>query len=92
MSRGYVNGDPFRKFTYLEPICITTDMKLFTLLFILIAPSWALAEYIDERFSINGVPIWVNLIDDAKEGCWTNIGEVRRYTEDKLVENGAVVS
>ena len=71
---------------------MTTNMKLFSLLFILIAPSWAVAEYIDERFSIKGVPIWVNLIDDAKEGCWTNIGEVRRYTEDKLVENGARVS
>ena len=70
---------------------MTTNMKLFSLLFILIAPSWASAEYSDERFSIKGAPIWVNLIDDAKDGCWTNIGEVRRYTEDKLAENGALI-
>jgi len=26
----------------------------------------------------------VRIIDDAKDGCWTNIGEVKRYAEDKL--------
>ena len=28
--------------------------------------------------------IHVDIVDHAKEGCWTNIGEVKRYTEDKL--------
>ena len=66
-------------------------MRLIALILILIAPTWVFAEYSDERFSIKGAPIWVNLIDDAKDGCWTNIGEVRTYIEDKLAENGAVV-
>ena len=30
-------------------------------------------------------------MDDARDGCWTNIGEVRTYSEDKLAENGAVI-
>ena len=49
------------------------------------------AEYSDDRFSIKDVPIYVNIMDDAREGCWTNIGEVRNYIEDKLAEKGAVV-
>jgi len=28
--------------------------------------------------------IHVDIVDHAKEGCWTSIGEVKRYTEDKL--------
>ncbi|WP_170482589.1 hypothetical protein [Ruegeria arenilitoris] len=26
--------------------------------------------------------------DEAKDGCWTNIGEARTYAEDKLSELG----
>tara|TARA_B100001057_G_C22529658_1_gene825269 strand:- start:271 stop:624 length:354 start_codon:yes stop_codon:yes gene_type:complete len=70
---------------------MNTNMRLIALLFILIAPSWAAAQYTDERFSIKSVPTYVNIIDDAKDGCWTNIGEVRTYIEDKLAENGAVI-
>ena len=51
----------------------------------------AFAEYSDERFSIKDAPIYVNILDDARDGCWTNIGEVRTYIEDKLSENGAVL-
>ena len=51
----------------------------------------AFAEYVDERFSTKGFSIYVNLIDDARDGCWTNIGEVRNYIEDKLAEKGALV-
>ena len=49
------------------------------------------AEYSDDRFTIKDVPIYVNIMDDARDGCWTNIGEVRTYIEDKLSENGAVL-
>ena len=66
-------------------------MRLIALILTLIAPTWALAEYSDDRFSIKELPIYVNIMDDAREGCWTNIGEVRTYTEDKLSENGAVI-
>ena len=68
-------------------------MKTFLLIlsFTLGLASAAFAEYVDERFSIKGFSIYVNLIDDARDGCWTNIGEVRNYIEDKLAEKGAVV-
>ena len=66
-------------------------MRLIALILILIAPTLTVAEYSDDRFSIKELPIYVNIMDDAREGCWTNIGEVRTYTEDKLSENGAVI-
>lgn len=28
--------------------------------------------------------IHIEIVDRATEGCWTNIGEVKRYAEDKL--------
>ena len=52
----------------------------------------AFAEYSDERFSIKDAPIYVNILDDARDGCWTNIGEVRTYIEDKLSEKGAIIA
>ena len=36
-------------------------------------------------------PIEVAVYDDATGGCWTNIGEVQRYAEDKLRMAGADV-
>lgn len=33
----------------------------------------------------------VGMNDDAQGGCWTNIGEVKRYTEDKLELAGFTV-
>jgi hypothetical protein len=35
--------------------------------------------------------IWVNVNDYASGGCWTNLKEVRDYTEATLVNKGAVV-
>jgi hypothetical protein len=32
--------------------------------------------------------ISVDLADDAKEGCWTNLVEAKRYAEDKMVLRG----
>ena len=66
-------------------------MRHFALILMFIAPTWAVAEYTDERFTVKGVPLYVNIMDDAKDGCWTNIGEVRTYIEDKLAENGAEI-
>ena len=66
-------------------------MRLVALILILIAPTWAAAEYTDKRFSVKDIRIFVNILDDARDGCWTNIGEVRTYMEDKLSENGAIV-
>ena len=66
-------------------------MRLIALILMLIAPNWAVAEYTDSRFSIKTISTYVNIIDNATDGCWTNIGEVRTYIEDKLTENGAVI-
>ena len=70
---------------------MNTNMRLVALILILISPTWAASEYTDKRFSVKGIRIFVNILDDARDGCWTNIGEVRTYMEDKLSENGAIV-
>jgi len=36
--------------------------------------------------------IHIEIADQAEDGCWTNIGEVKRYTEDKLELFGFNVS
>lgn len=46
---------------------------------------------------VSAGPLWhpsdydgafVRIIDDATNGCWTNIGEVRKYAEDQLALAG----
>ena len=44
------------------------------------ASAWVSKEFIPANVSL----ITVTIDDQAKDGCWTNIGEVKRYTEDKL--------
>ena len=47
--------------------------------------------FIDDGFSIKGQKVVVGIYDEAKDGCWTNLGEVKRYAEDKLMLKGANV-
>ena len=47
------------------------------------------AQYVDPNFSIKDFKIFVQVIDKAKEGCWTNISETRKYIKNKLSESGA---
>ena len=47
------------------------------------------AQYVDPNFSIKDFKIFVQVIDKAKEGCWTNISETRKYIKNKLSERGA---
>ena len=58
--------------------------KLFiTFMFVFLgsqASAWVSKEFIPSNVDT----INVKIIDDAKEGCWTNISEVKRYAEDKL--------
>ena len=60
-------------------------MRLITLILMLIAPSWALAEKYnpDMKFSNVG-PIFVQLSDHATGGCWTNLKEVKTYASNKI--------
>ena len=46
------------------------------------------AQYVDQNFSIKDVKVFVEIIDKAKEGCWTNISDTRKYIQNKLSESG----
>ena len=46
------------------------------------------AQYVDQNFSIKGLKVFVEIIDKAKEGCWTNISDTRKYIQNKLSESG----
>ena len=46
------------------------------------------AQYVDPNFSIKEFKVFVQVIDKAKEGCWTNISETRRHIKNKLSESG----
>ena len=52
------------------------------------AASSTSAQYIDPKFSIKDFKVFIQIIDKAKEGCWTNISETRRYIQKKLSEDG----
>ena len=49
----------------------------------------AYSQYADPNFSIKDYKVFVQVIDKAKEGCWTNISETQKYIENKLSESGA---
>ena len=68
---------------------MNTNMKLTFLLFFLILPTWALSLKLDNWTFSELSPIEVRLVDSATGGCWTNIGEVQTYIEDKLEMSGA---
>ena len=65
-----------RKFLFMFIIIIGTANKLS-------------AQYVDQNFSIKPFKIFVQIIDTAKEGCWTNISETRKYIKNKLSNSGA---
>lgn len=48
------------------------------------AAAWVAENVTPENFG----PIEVLIFDLASDGCWTNLGEVRTYAEDKLTEIG----
>ena len=55
------------------------------------AEEYSFDPFIDDSFSIKGQKVVVGIYDEAKDGCWTNLGEVKRYAEDKLMLKGANV-
>ena len=62
------------------------------LILLLIAPSWAWAsEVYDTNFSFKDEKFAFILTDGVKDGCFTNLKEVREYAEEKLRMNGAIV-
>ena len=64
--------------------------KLIILLIITVVfATSASSQYVDPNFSIQNFKVFVQVIDKAKEGCWTNISETRKYIKNKLSERGA---
>ena len=66
-------------------------MQRFILLLTLVVgmANSASSQYVDPNFSIKNFKVFVQVIDKAKEGCWTNISETRKYIKNKLSESGA---
>ena len=60
---------------------------LLILAFIVGTASSTSAQYLDPNFSIKDFKVFVQVIDKAKQGCWTNISETRRYIQNKLSED-----
>lgn len=54
-------------------------MRLIALLFILITPSWSVAQKLNSlKFSdIN--PIKISIVDNTDDGCWTNQDEMKNF-------------
>ena len=49
------------------------------------------AQYVDQRFSIKEFKVYVQILDKATKGCWTNISETKRYVENELSKTGIQV-
>ena len=48
----------------------------------------ASSQYVDPDFSIQNFKVFVQIIDKAREGCWTNISDTRRFIQNKLAKGG----
>ena len=55
------------------------------------ADEYTFDPYYDDSFSIKDKKVVVAIYDEARGGCWTNIGESKRYAEDKLMLKGAKI-
>ena len=66
-------------------------MRKFILLLTIIVgmANSAPSQSVHQNFSIKDFKVFVQVIDKAKEGCWTNISETRKYIINKLSESGA---
>ena len=60
---------------------------LLTLIIVMGMTTSVSGQYVDPSFSIKDFKVFVQVIDKAKEGCWTNISETRNYIKNKLSES-----
>ena len=68
---------------------MNTNVSLVALIFLLIAPTWAVALKIAKGVTLADVsPIYVSINDYASGGCWTNLKEVKTYASDKIELSG----
>lgn len=71
-------------------------MQKFYAMLVIIVVSITLTEQVDAytsaEFSVKKLEMIEVVIDDQlRDGCWTNLGEVKTYTEDKLRSKGATI-
>ena len=65
---------------------------LIFLLIILLGTSNKLsAQYVDQKFSIKEFKVFVQVLDQATKGCWTNISKTKQYIKNRLSEAGVQV-
>jgi hypothetical protein len=68
-------------------------MRTFLFIFIIVlgTANKLSSQYIDQNFSIKEFNVFVQILDKANKGCWTNISEIKRYIQSKLSDSGAKV-
>ena len=64
-------------------------MKQILSMVMLFVSTGTASAWTNEDFRIAGKKVEVVIADDATNGCWTNLGEVKHYTEAKLSLSGA---
>ena len=68
-------------------------MRWIALIFCWLMPDWGWADIYDKKVSLKTIgTMKVNISDGAKDGCWTNLIEAKKYAESKLELAGANVS
>ena len=66
--------------------------KIFLLVFVSNSFTEPVDAYTSKEFSLKMLEkIEVVIDDQLRDGCWTNLGEVKTYTEDKLRSKGATI-
>ena len=60
-------------------------MRLITSIFLLIAPSFVAAQKFDPKTNVNDItPVYIELMDNATGGCWTNLMEAKNYAAGQV--------
>ena len=64
---------------------------IFLLIILLGTTNKLSAQYIDQKFSVKDFKVFVQVVDKATKGCWTNISETKRHMKNQLSEAGVQV-
>ena len=68
---------------------MNTNMRLLALILFLMAPTWAAAQKYDENVKLSDIgPFYIEVIDTAQNGCWTNIAEAKSYAAGQITLAG----
>ena len=51
----------------------------------LTAPTWAVAQKFDPKVTLTDIgPLYIELVDNADNGCWTNLVETKSYAAGQI--------